>query len=280
VFTPTARRRTRDARYAARRAGDSRWVVMLARIGFVARGVMYVLIGILALEIAFGGSGHKADQSGAIRVVAGSPFGAALLWLLVAGFIGMALWRLSQAAYGAPGAGGDKAGTRLVALAKTVLYGFFAFVIMRYALGLGAPSSSNKQTVDLTTTAMRHPGGRIVVGLVGLVLIGIGAYLAYNAFERKFLSDLRLGEMSPGIRRAVIVCGRVGGVARGIVFGAVGVWVLIAALTAHAHRAKGLDAALRSFTKTPAGPWLLVLIAAGLVTFGLFSLAEARWRRL
>jgi hypothetical protein len=255
-------------------------MVLLARAGFVARGIMYVIIGVLALEIAFGNSGHKADQSGAVRVVAGTPFGAVLLWLLVVGFTGMALWRLSQAAYGAPGAGGRKPGTRAVALAKTVLYGFFAFVIMRYALGLGAPASSDKQTVDLTTTAMRHPGGRIAVGLVGLVLIGIGAYLAYNAFQRRFLSDLRLGEMTPRMRNAVIVLGRVGGVARGIVFGAVGVWLLIAALTAHAHKAKGIDAALRSFAHTSAGPWLLVLIAVGLVMFGMFSLAESRWRRL
>ena len=86
--------------------------------------------------------------------------------------------------------------------------------------------------------------------------------------------------MKPAVRRAVIVFGRVGGIARGIVFGAIGVWLLVAALTAHAHKAKGIDAALRSFTQTPAGPWLLLLIAAGLIMFGIFSLAESRWRRL
>jgi hypothetical protein len=252
----------------------------LARAGLSARGIIYALIGILAIEIAFGNSGHKADQSGAVRVVASTPIGALLLWLLAVGFIGMALWRLSEALYGAPGPDGRKASNRLTAGFKAVLYGFIAFGIMKYALGLGAPKSSDKQTVDLTSTAMREPGGRLLVGIVGLVLIGAGAWLAWQAFQKKFVSDLRTAEMSPPVRRAVIAFGRVGGIARGIVFGAAGLFLLIAAVTARAHQAKGIDATLRAFTKTPAGPWLLVLVAVGLVIFGLYSLAEARWRRL
>jgi hypothetical protein len=151
---------------------------------------------------------------------------------------------------------------------------------MKYALGLGAPKSSNNQTVDLTRTAMREPGGRILVGIAGLVLIGAGAFLAWRAFEKKFLEEIKTGEMSPQTRKVVTFFGRFGGVARGIVFGAAGLFLLIAAVTARAHQAKGVDATLRAFTKTPAGPWLLVLVAVGLVTFGLYSLAEARWRRL
>jgi Domain of Unknown Function (DUF1206) len=280
VVTPTTRRGTREARYAARKAGNSRYVDWLARAGFTARGIMYVLIGVLAIEIAFGGSGHKADQSGAARLVASTPFGAFLLWLLVVGFAGMALWRLSEALYGGPGADGRKASNRLIAGFKAVLYGFIAFGIAKYALGLGAPKSSNKQTVDLTSTAMREPGGRILVGIVGVVLIGVGAWLAWRAFEKKFVEEIKTGEMSPRTRRAVVAFGRVGGIARGIVFGAAGLFLLIAAVTAHAHKAKGIDATLRAFTKTPAGPWLLVLIALGLVIFGVYSLAEARWRRV
>jgi hypothetical protein len=241
---------------------------------------MYVLIGILAIEVAFGNGGHKADQSGAVRVVGNTPFGAALLWLLVIGFIGMALWRLSEAAYGGPGADGRKASNRLVALFKTVLYAFIAFGIMKYALGLGAPKSSNKQSVDLTATAMRAPGGRILVGIAGLVLIGVGVWLAWRAFERKFLEELRTGEMTRRTRKVVTFLGRFGGIARGIVFGAAGLFLLIAAITANARHAKGVDATLRAFTKLPAGPWLLVLVATGLVLFGCYSWAESRWRKL
>ena len=280
MFTSTARSKTREAKYAARRAGNSRYVDWLARAGFAARGVMYALIGILAIEIAFGNGGHKADQSGAVRVVGNTPFGAVLLWLLVIGFIGMALWRLSEALYGGPGADGRKVSHRLIAGFKAVLYGFIAFFIMKYALGLGAPKSSNKQSVDLTATAMREPGGRILVGIVGLVLIGVGAWLAWRAFEKKFLSEIRTAEMSPQTRKVVTFFGRFGGIARGIVFGTAGLFLLIAAVSANAHKAKGIDATLRAFTKTPVGPWLLVLVAIGLVLFGAYSLAESRWRRL
>ena len=280
MVTPTTRYRTSRAKYAARRAGNSRYVDWLARAGFGARGVMYVLIGILAIEIAFGSSGHKADQSGAVRVVGNTPLGGLLLWLLVIGFAGMALWRLSEALYGGPGPDGRKASSRLIARFKTVLYGFIAFFIAKYALGLGAPKSSDKQSVDLTSTAMRAPGGRLLVGIVGLVLIGVGAWLAWRAFQRKFLSDLRTGEMSPQTRKVVTFLGRYGGIARGIVFGAAGLFLLIAGFTANAHKAKGIDATLRAFTKTPAGPWLLVLVAIGLIMFGAFSLCEARWRRV
>jgi hypothetical protein len=255
-------------------------VEWLGRAGLAARGVMYVLIGVLAIEIAFGKSGQKADQSGAVRLVASTPFGAVLLWLLVVGFSGLALWRLSEALFGGPGPDGRKAGSRLIAGFKAGLYGFIAFGIMKYALGLGAPKSSNTQSVDLTATAMRHPGGRILVGIVGLVLIGVGAALAWQAVKKKFLSDLRTGEMSPRTLKVVTFLGRYGGTARGIVFAAAGLFLLIAAVTAHAHKAKGIDATLRTFTKTPAGPWLLVLIAIGLVLFGCYSLAESRWRRL
>jgi len=280
MVTPATRYRTSRAKYAARRAGNSRYVEWLARAGFGARGVMYVLIGILAIEIAFGNSGQKADQSGAVRVVGNTPLGGLLLWLLVIGFAGMALWRLSEALFGGPGPDGRKAGTRLTAGFKAVLYGVITFGILKYALGLGAPKSSDKQSIDLTSTAMREPGGRIAVGIVGLALIAAGAWLAWQAFQRKFLADLRTGEMSPPTRKVVTFLGRVGGVARGLVFGAAGLFVLIAAVTAKAHEAKGIDATLRAFTKTPAGPWLLVVVALGLVLFGLYSWSETRWRKL
>jgi len=280
MMTPTARHKVREAKYAGRRAANSHYVDWLARAGLTARGIIYALIGILAIEIAFGNSGHRADQSGAVRVVASTPVGTLLLWLLVGGFIGMALWRLSEALYGAPGPDGRKAGARLIAGFKAVLYGFIAFGIMKYALGLGAPKSSDQQTVDLTSTAMREPGGRIIVGIVGVALIGAGAFLAWRAFVRKFVEEIKTGEMSRPTRRAVVALGWVGGIARGIVFGAAGLFLLIAAVTARAHQAKGIDATLRAFSKTPAGPWLLVVVALGLVIFGLYSLAEARWRRL
>ena len=274
------RNRAPNARRIARSAANPRYVNPLARAGLIARGVMYVIIGWIAVQIAFGHSGHQADQSGASRLVASTPVGAAALWLLVAGFAGLALWRLSEAVYGGPGPDGRKASTRAAAAFRVVVYGFLAFSLLKFALGLGAPPSSDKTSRDLTAAAMSHPGGAALVGLAGVALIAGGAFLAYQAWSKEFLKDLRLAEMAPRTRRMVEVLGRIGGISRGTVFAAVGVFLLFAAVHSNPGQAKGIDAALRALAATPAGPWLLAVVAVGLVTFGVYSFADARWRRL
>ena len=271
---------SRSARYAARRAARSRYLGLLARAGFAARGVLYVIIGCIAIEIAFGHSGNQADSAGAVRLVAATPAGLFALWLLVAGFIGLALWRLSEAAYGGSGPGQDGAGARLAALAKAVIYGFLAFGILKFALGVGAPSSSNQQSADLTATALHHPGGQAVVVAAGLGLIVGGAYIAYSAWRKHFLQQLSLAGAGSTTRRVVTRLGQAGGIARGAVFAAAGVFLAVAGAEARPSQAKGVDATLRAFAATPLGPWLLVVVAAGLVTFGLFSCCEARWHKV
>jgi Domain of Unknown Function (DUF1206) len=280
VTTRTARGRSRNARYAARRAARSRPLGLLARAGFAARGALYVIIGGIAIGIAFGHSDHQADSAGAVRLVAGTPAGLVALWLLAAGFIGLVLWRLSEAAYGATGPGGQKAGARLAALAKAVIYGFLAFSILKFALGVGAPASGNQQSTDLTATALHHPGGRVVVVAVGLGLLVGGAYIAYQAWRKRFLRQLDLTGASAATRRTVTRLGQAGGIARGAVFAAAGVFLTVAGVKAQPNQAKGADATLRAFAATPLGPWLLVVVAAGLVTFGLFSCCEARWHKM
>ena len=108
----TARRKSRDVRYAGRRAANSPVLRFLARAGLTARGVMYVVIGWIAVQIAFGHSRRQADRTGALHVLGGNSFGEIALWLLVVGFIGLALWRLAEAIYGAPGHD-DKATARI-----------------------------------------------------------------------------------------------------------------------------------------------------------------------
>ena len=252
----------------------------LARAGFLARGIMYGVIGWIALLVAFRKSGQQADRTGVLHELSGTPFGAIALWVLVVGFFGMTLWRLSEAAYGAPGSGRPKAGARLVALGKAVIYAAIAWGVLEYAIGVGSPQSSDQQSVDLTATLMRHPGGRAAVIVIGLVLIGVGLYLGYEFWRKRFRDDLRLGEMRAGTRRVVEWLGRVGGVARGIVFLTSGVFLVVAAAQAKPGEAKGIDSSLRALAATPLGPWLLVLVAIGLVMFGLFSCCEARWLRL
>jgi Domain of Unknown Function (DUF1206) len=281
LVTRTARRRgSRNARYAGRQAANSTALRFLARAGLAARGAMYVIIGWIAVQIAFGHSHQQADRTGALHSISSTPVGGILLWLLVIGFFGMALWRLSEALYGSPGTSGRKPSQRMTALARAVIYGVIAYGILKYALGVGSPASSDTQSVDLTATLLKHPGGQVLVVVIGLAFIGGGLYLAYQAWRRKFRHDLELGQMRTRTRRVVEWLGRYGGIARGIVFMTAGIFLVVAAVDAEPQQAKGIDSSLRALAATPLGPWLLVLVAIGLIMFGLFSCCEAKWVRL
>jgi len=252
----------------------------LARAGQAARGIMYVITAWIAVQIAFGQSRQQADRTGALHSISWTPVGGVLLWLLVIGFFGMALWRLSEALYGAPGTSGSKASRRLAGLARAIIYGVIGYGILKYALGAGAPQSSDTQSVDLTATLLRHPGGQALVVVIGLAFIGGGLYLAFQAWRKQFRRDQELGQMRPRTRRVVEWLGEFGGIARGIVFVTAGIFLVVAAVDARPQQAKGIDSSLRALAATPLGPWLLVLVAVGLIMFGLFSCCQARWQRL
>lgn len=284
MATWTARRRAGRAvgstKYAGRRAANSPAMRWLARAGFAARGIIYVIVGWIAVQIAFNHSSQQADRTGALHEISSTPAGGALLWLLVVGFIGMALWRLSEAAYGSAGSDGQKASKRLAALGRAVVYAVIAYGVLKYALGGGGPRSSNQQSVDLTATLLRYPGGQVLVVVIGVAVIGGGIYLAYQAWREKFRRNLELGQMRARVRRIVEWLGKFGGMARGAVFVTAGIFLVVAAVEAKPQQAKGADSSLRALASTPLGPWLLMLVAIGLIMFGVFSCCEAKWRRL
>jgi hypothetical protein len=263
----------------AGRGGQAKgWLTWLAKAGLTARGVMYVLIGIIAVQVAVNGTREQADRTGAVHLVAHTGLGSVILWLLVIGFAGMTLWRLSEAAWGGPDADGRKASKRLANLARAVFYALVTYGILKYALGIGQPGSSDKQSQDLTATAMKYQGGQVIVALAGVVVVAAGLYVMYRAYKLKFLKHLRMGSASPRTRKVVTRLGQVGGIARGLVFGTIGVFLVIAAKDASPRQAKGIDSALRALAHTPLGPWLLVIVAIGLMMFGVYSWCEARWR--
>jgi hypothetical protein len=268
---------TRSGR-AGRAGRAGKWLAWLAKAGLVARGVMYVLIGIIAVQVAVNGSRQQADRTGAVHLVAQTAFGSLLLWLLVIGFAGLTLWRLSQAAWGSPDADGRKASKRLANLARAVFYALVTYGILKYALGVGQPGSSDSQSQDLTAAALKHPGGQVIVALAGVAIVIAGLYVIYRAYKLKFLKHLRMGSASPRTRKLVTRLGQAGGIARGAVFATIGVFLVIAAKDASPGQAKGIDSALRALAHTPLGPWLLVVVAIGLMMFGVYSWCEARWR--
>ncbi|MEU0937982.1 MULTISPECIES: DUF1206 domain-containing protein [unclassified Embleya] len=278
----------REAKAAGRQAADSRVLVGLAKAGLAARGLLYILVGVIAVRIAVGGKNQEADRGGAVEEIGAKPFGEAMLWALVVALIGMCLWRLVEAVFGQAVPDGGKAGKRLMSLGRAIFYGFVVASLIRTLTasdagrdqGQGQGGSSNKTSKDLTAKALEWSGGRYLVGLAGAVLLGVGIGMAVRYALRRFREKLNTGRMSPMQRRVVDVLGVVGGISRGVVFGAAGVFVVVAAVKFDPDRAKGVDETLRSFADTPVGPALLVVIALGLAVFGLYSLAEALWRRV
>ncbi|WP_411104756.1 DUF1206 domain-containing protein [Streptomyces sp. cmx-4-9] len=266
----------------ARRGGTGKRIVpVMARSGLATRGVLYVLVGVLAVRMAFGeGGGEEADRQGALQELAGKPFGGALVWAIGIGLVCMALWRLTEACFGTAGPDGGKATKRLAAGARAVFYAVVAFSVLSFAAGEGGRQSGDEQSRDVTAQALGWPAGQWLVGAVGVAIAIGGAVIAVQAARRSFRKHLDMSGVSPRVRKAVVFLGVCGGLARGAVFAAVGGFITYAAVNYDPGQARGVDDTLRTFSGTPAGPWLLVLVAVGLILFGVFSWAMARWRKV
>src|ERR1700730_6468538 len=268
------------ARSAGRDAASSRWLQWLARGGLAARGAMYLLIGGLAVQIAVGSSGKEAGTPRAPRVVAMHPGGIVVLWLLAVGFAGLAIWRFAEVVYGQAGPGGRKAAKRLGSLARAVLYAFICGSVVSFILGTGGKTSGNTQSKDATATLMAHGGGRWLVALIGIG-IGIGGVArALSGIRGKFLKHLNMAQLSRSTAKVVKTLGVFGYVARGVVFCVAGGFLVDAAVSFSAQKAEGIDGSLLKLATTPLGPWLLVVVALGLVIFGVYCGCEARWREV
>jgi hypothetical protein len=262
------------ARGAAHSATNGRAWRGLARIGLTARGLVYLVIGYLAILVGLGGQAN-VDQRGALAAVLAQPYGATMLWFLTIGFAAYALWRLSEAAFGATGEG-KKAGPRLRSLVRGAAYAVLAFTA--WSLLRGATGTQAGQQGSLAGTLMQQPGGRWIVAIVGLIVVVVGLVLVHEGWKTEFLRYF--GALPPRLRKTVIWLGRTGTIARGAVFAVAGALVVAAAWTADPAKAGGLDQAFRTLLHAPFGPVLVVLLGAGLIVFGVYGLAEAAWRRV
>ena len=266
-----------SATISVRRAARSDAMTLLARWGLAARATIYLLIGILAVALAFGSHHGEADQRGAMQELTRHTGGTALVWIIGIGLAGYALWRLSEAVFGVVSEG-KKAGPRVQSFARAAIYAFFAVSAFKIVSHAGAGSQAGQQEL-WTAKAMQHPGGRWAVGIVGAIVVICGLVLVWEGARRKFEKYLDMGRMSPTVRKIVEYLGVVGTIARGIVFALAGVFVISAAVDYDPKKAGGLDRALRELADTSAGPWLLVAAGVGLVIFGVYGFAEAKWRR-
>jgi type IV secretory pathway VirB2 component (pilin) len=256
-----------DVRQAAARAGDHPALEAVARVGYALNGVLHILIGIIALQLAWFSKSANADQSGALNTLAGNPVGKVVLWIAVLGWLGLAIWQVSEAVRG------SGAGDRAKAIAKAVVYVALSWTAFRFAQGSG--TSSKSQTQDFTASLMTKPAGQWLVGLVGLVIIGVAIYHVVKGWKRSFLRDL---EDHPGqwVERA----GRFGYIAKGVALAVVGFLFLVAAVRHKPSEAGGLDTALRSLLEAPGGPVLLTIVALGLIAYGIYSFGRAKHARV
>lgn len=272
---------TDQAEQAARRAVANPWVERLARLGFVAKGLVYITIGALATQAALGSGGATTDSRGAIATLGQQPFGRVLLGVLAVGLLGHALWRFVEAAVDPEGSGTDAKG-----LARRIGYAgigvaYVGLALTAVQLMRGSGDAGGDATVDWTARLMGQPFGRWLVGLIGLGVIGVGLYQLYQAYSAKFKQKLKLGEMSHTQQEWMIRSGRFGHAARGVVFGIIGGFLVQAALQYDPQKAQGLDGALQALAaRQPFGSWLLGSVAVGLVAYGLYTLISARYRRI
>jgi Domain of Unknown Function (DUF1206) len=264
---------------AARRASQSKWIDRTARVGLAARGLVYVLIGILAFQIAFVDRAKEADQRGAFQTLAQNGFGKGVLWIVIIGFLGYAAWQASEAAWGHRSEPDERKrmASRIESAVKVLIYLGLTVVAIRVVTGSGGTGQGG---ATLTAKVLKMTGGQFLVGLAGVGIVAAAVAMAWRGVRTKFEEHLDLWRLSPGARSAIVNLGRVGYIARGAVFALAGILVVVAAVTFDPQKARGLDAALRQLATRPYGPWLLSLAALGLMCFGAYSFVEARYRRL
>lgn len=251
---------------------------LFARAGFLARGLVYVLIGALAVGLAAGLGGKATNQQGALQTVARQPFGHVLLVAIAVGLAGYSLWRLFRAALGwGPESGNDKPIDRVAAFGSGVFYGVLAFAAVELLVG---GHSSGGSLPKETAGIFGWPGGRWIILGAGVVMLVVGAFQGYRAVTAEFLEDAKTGEMSDGTQHAYSTVAVIGHLARMVVFGLVGLFLAVAAIQYDPKKAVGLGGVLGRLLNQPGGNALMGLVAAGLVAFGLYSAADARYHRL
>lgn len=253
----------------------------LARIGYTAKGVVYAVIGVLAVQTAFRAGGGTEGPRGAISTIGDQPFGQILLGLTALGLLGYVVWRFVTAAYDPEHPDEDDAKS-YVRRAGYAVSGFtylgLALFAARGALGNGGQSSGNGQE-SAAQTLLQQPAGRWLVIIVGLVVLGVGLYQFYKAYTASFMKVYRKGEMSANQRTWAERLGRFGLGARGVTFLIIGFFFLQAGWQADPDEAGGIGEAFDAVVAQPFGPYLLALVALGFVAYGVFCLSRARYAR-
>jgi hypothetical protein len=270
---------TSHVRSTASRAADSKPLEYLARGGFVCYGVIHLLFAWVALQVAFGNSAQEGDQTGALQKLASQPAGKVLVVIVVVGMVALAVWQAFEAAIGESGPQDKEAiAERVISGVRAIVYLWLAWTGVRVVQG--ASSSQAQSSQNATSDLMNSTGGRWLVGLVGLVVLGVGIGLIWYGVTKRFEKHLNTQQMNPTVRKTTRRLGVVGYTAKGVAYGIAGVLLLVAAAKYDPKQARGLDGALKTLAAQSYGTWLLALVALGIAAFGVYCFFQARYRKV
>jgi Domain of Unknown Function (DUF1206) len=259
-----------------------RWVVPLARFGYAAKGSVYIIIGVLAALAALNRGGRTADSEGAFREILAQPYGQVLLGAIALGLAGYALWCFIQAIKDTENKGSDAKGIiiRLTYGAVGLIHAGLALTAVQFILGSSHRSSAEKSSKEWTATLLAQPFGQWLVGAVGVIIMIAALIQFYQAYTISFREEFARGKMSRGVELWTIRAGRIGLASRGVVFAIIGIFLVLAALHANPNEARSLSGALAALEQQPFGPWILGVVALGLVAYGIYMLMLAWYRRI
>lgn len=276
LFPTPAREVQNQARRAV--AQTAPWVQSLARLGYAAKGVVYLIIGGLAAQAAFSPAEQVEGPQGALGTILSQPFGKVLLGIMILGLAGYVLWKVVQGVMDPEHKGGSVKGAfaRIGFLLSAAMYAALTLEAVRMLRGSGGGEGNGPQ--HWTAALLDKPFGRLLVGIAGAGIAAYGMYEIYRAFASDLAKRLDLEGSAVATRRRVVGLARAGTAARGVVFGVIGWLVLMAAVRYDPSRAQGLEGALGTLRGAAYGPWLLGAVALGLVAYGIFQLVKARYR--
>jgi hypothetical protein len=265
-----------DAQDAAESAKTSPPVRALARLGFCVNGVLHILIGVIAIQVAIGVGHAEADQSGALRQLASTPGGYVVLWVVVVGLLALVVWQVIEAVVVNEPDRRKRWTRRATELAKGVGYAVVGVSALVFAVGGGSSSANSSRT--LTGALLSTPAGVVLIVAAGVAVFVVGVSFVVIGIRRRFskLMTIPSGALGTAVSTVTII----GYIAKGIAIAVVGVLFVVAALTADPSRATGLDGALKSLAALPFGAAVLVAVGIGLIAFGVSLFARARWARL
>jgi len=276
-----ATRHIRSSDEAAQKAEKAG--IVLTRVGFAMRGVVYALIGIITLSMVFniGKQGGTASQKGAIQMLAGEPWGFVLLILIIVGFVFYGLWLLSAAVRGDPRESGWKG---VLYRIKNGFKAIIHFVLAAYACNLlsnrGSGGGGSSKQQEWTAKLLQHTWGRIVLFVIGVIVVGVAISQLLKAWKASFMEGMGIEALRGRKRKVILIAGRVGYCARGFILGLIGIGVMVAAWKNDASEAEGVDGTLKDIAAYPFGKVLLIAMAVGFWCFAVFQIACATWAKI